>query len=422
MSSHKKYNNKPQMVLQNKKREERSKQKREESAKLLAELQEKLKYISNNQEYQYNVNIISEIDSIIQQYQYIKTKIEEANIFFEERVAKFNDLISDSDFFEKSFDMMCLYQNPLDSEDSANWFSSLKRALRMMDLAIDDKIDETIGRVPPKSFRACIKQSSVTEMINTLSTNTPVFRVKEQNTVECKPLLQEVASMLYSSSKWLLNVEQKLKGTLLKSMPQSDISKSVKEILTYRDTHDIVNSIERILYPFTGTIVSKEDVDKCLRHANECVNELPEWNRQLYEYKVNLSAYVEKLTKQLYHSSVVDLFKLLNAIYRLLEAAGKSVHDAENETLIKIRKFLVNLKSIIVDFLISLDIYENEEVIENKTIWNDEMEHIDVLEGEEDSSKPLGMISKVSSYGFYHRLNDETKVYIEKTKVFIYRH
>ena len=50
------------------------------------------------------------------------------------------------------------------------------------------------------------------------------------------------------------------------------------------------------------------------------------------------------------------------------------------------------------------------------------MEHIDVLEGEEDSSKPLGMISKVSSYGFYHRLNDETKVYIEKTKVFIYRH
>ena len=64
----------------------------------------------------------------------------------------------------------------------------------------------------------------------------------------------------------------------------------------------------------------------------------------------------------------------------------------------------------------------NEEVIENKTIWNDEMEHIDVLEGEEDSSKPLGMISKVSSYGFYHRLNDETKVYIEKTKVFIYRH
>ena len=49
------------------------------------------------------------------------------------------------------------------------------------------------------------------------------------------------------------------------------------------------------------------------------------------------------------------------------------------------------------------------------------MDFIEIMEGEEDDSKPEGQISKINSIGFYYLLDGEKKVYIEKTKVFVYR-
>ena len=73
------------------------------------------------------------------------------------------------------------------------------------------------------------------------------------------------------------------------------------------------------------------------------------------------------------------------------------------------------------DYLNRLGIYENETIIENETIWKDDMDFIEIMEGEEDDTKPEGQISKINSIGFHYIIDENKKEYIEKTKVFVYR-
>jgi hypothetical protein len=93
---------------------------------------------------------------------------------------------------------------------------------------------------------------------------------------------------------------------------------------------------------------------------------------------------------------------------------------SENEEFLRWRNILIDIKCKIIGYLNDLGIYENETVKEDETIWNDSMDFIDIIEGEEDNDKPEGQISKINSIGFHYLVNEEKK-YIEKTKVFVYR-
>ena len=393
-------------------------------------LREFLNSIELDEEYSFYNSSKDLLSDIKYRYDSIRALIQKANIMFEKLNSDLSVVITDAKLFEKNFDVLCLFKSPDINEEAKDWFNSLSSALDLMKKAMEGQIDEKLGRVPPSNFRACIKNSSQFDPVYTMSVLTPIYRVKAGScSEEFFPIASKGANSFSIHSKYLLNTELKLKSVLLTILPESENYKEIcnlcslpiidgdKDLISY--ISDLKHKIEEIEESDDKNV---EDIESIESFVASFSNRCAEINNVLYESRERVKDILSSVEKQFYKAGMSDLYKLYNDISKLILFFEKTdVAALRNEESMTWHHMLLEIKSKITDYLNRLGIYENETVIENETIWNDRMDFIEIMEGEEDDSKPEGQISKINSIGFYYLLDGEKKVYIEKTKVFVYR-
>lgn len=400
----------------------------------ITDLKQDLERIESNNEYIFYKTTSNELVEIREnRLDQIIHLIQKANILFEQLIIDLTSIIANSNLFEKNFDVLCLFKSPDQSTEAKDWFDSLHRALELMDKAAKKEVDNGLGRIPPSNFRACIKSSSLFDPVYTISVSTPIYRVKTGAcSEEFFPIAQKGANSFTMHTKYILNAEQKLKTTLLKVLSDSDEIKGINQLCILPVVNGGDNPIERMrkIRSCIETLeehISIEDyecvdlVDVFDAEIHQFLDSLPELNNILYNAKDSLLNKVVSIEKNFYKTSLSDVFKLYNDISKMCISFEKTdLSMSENEESLRWQNILIDIKCKIIKYLNELGIYENETVKENETIWNDSMDFIDIIEGEEDNDKPEGQISKINSIGFYYLVHEEKK-YIEKTKVFVYR-
>lgn len=400
----------------------------------ITNLKQDLERIESNNEYVFYKTTSNELVEIREnRLEQICHLIQKANILFEQLNIDLTSIVANSNLFEKNFDVLCLFKSPDQSTEAKDWFDSLHRALELMDKAAQNEVDDGLGRIPPYNFRACIKSSSLFDPVYTIAVSTPIYRVKPAAcSEEFFPIAQKGANSFTMHTKYLLNAEQKLKSTLLKVLPDSAEIKAINQLCILPTVNGGDNPIERMREIRSGIETLKEHIsiddyesvnvlDDIDAQIHQFLDSLPELNNILYNAKETLLNRVVSIEKNFYRTSLSDVFKLYNDICKMCLSFEKTVLSmSENEEFLRWRNILIDIKCKIIGYLNDLGIYENETVKEDETIWNDSMDFIDIIEGEEDNDKPEGQISKINSIGFYYLVNEEKK-YIEKTKVFVYR-
>ena len=400
----------------------------------IADLQELLSQIRSGEEYKFYESSAEFLLDAKKRYCNIQSLIQKANIAFESLNSDISTIIANTNMFEKNFDVLCLFKSPDINTEAEDWFLSLSEALDLMKKAKKGVKDERLGRIPPLNFRACIKNSSQFDPIYTMSISTPIYRVK----VGCCsddffPYVRRVANSFSLHCKYLLNTEQKLKSVLLTILQESDKDKRIKDMCLIptmggdKEPNKYLEDIEEKLESIKTDIEIKdynsvEELETIKETLISFPNKLTEFNNILYEAKDKVTNYIAAVEKQFYKVALSDFFKMYNDITKLILSLEKKVAEASrNDEFQKWRNILLEIKSEMIDYLNRLDIYENDTIMENETIWNDDMDFIEIMEGEEDDSKPEGQISKINSIGFHYIGDRNKKEYIEKTKVFVYR-
>lgn len=400
----------------------------------VAELQDLLRKIQSDEEFAFYMSSIEFLSDVQKRYNNIQSLIQKANIAFESLNSDISTIIAETKIFEKNFDVLCLFKSPDINKEARDWFSSLSGALELMEKAMKGEKDEKLGRIPPTNFRACVKNSSQFDPIYTMSVSTPIYRVKAGTcTDNFFPVAWKGANSFSLHSKYLLNTEQKLKSVLLMILSESKNDKDIKSLCLVptidgdkdpiKYLEDVETRLESItldieLNDYKG-IEDLETIDDSLKCFS---GKLTEINNILYEAKEKITECILAIEKQFYKVSLSDLFKMYNDIAKLILSFEKTVAtSSSDDESKKWHNMLLEMKSKMTDYFNRLGIYENETIIENETIWKDDMDFIEIMEGEEDDTKPEGQISKINSIGFHYILDENKKEYIEKTKVFVYR-
>ena len=400
----------------------------------IANLQDLLNKLRSDEEYAFYVSSTEFLSDVKKRYNNIQSLIQKANIAFESLNSDISTIITEAKIFEKNFDVLCLFKSPDINKEAKDWFSSLSGALDLMEKAMKGEKDENLGRIPPTNFRACIKNSSQFDPIYTMSVSTPIYRVKAGTcTDDFFPTAWKGANSFSLHSKYLLNTEQKLKSVRVMILSESENDKNIKRLCLLptidgdRDPIKYLEDLETKLESITLDIELKdlkgieelETIDDSLKSFS---SKLTEINNILYERKEKITDSAFAVEKQFYKVSLSDLLKMYNDITKLIQSfeitVASSSRDDESK---KWHDMLLEMKSKMTDYLNRLGIYENETIIENETIWKDDMDFIEILEGEDDNTKPEGQISKINSIGFHYIVDENKKEYIEKTKVFVYR-
>lgn len=398
-------------------------------------LKASLKKLRLEEEYTFYESSKDFLSEILGKYHDIQTLIQKANISFEKLNYDLSAIIIDAKIFEKNFDVLCLFKSPAINKEAKDWFDSLSRALDMITKAMKGEKDEKLGRVPPTNFRACIKNSSQFDPIYTISVSTPIYRVKADScTDEFFPIAWKGANSFSLHCKYLLNTEQKLKSALLTVLSESDTDKEIRNLCsppTIDEAKDLITYIcdcESTLADIESDIKEYDDFGRVdeLESIESIISDIPrkltEINNRLYNAKDQAEDRLSSVKKKFYKAGLSDLFKLYNDILKLISSFEKTdVATSRSEESQTWHGMLLKMKVTVTDYLNRLGIYENETVYENETIWNENMDFIEIMDGEEDDSKPEGQISKINSIGFHYMLPDKQKVFIEKTKVFVYR-
>lgn len=400
----------------------------------IANLQNLLNKLRSDEEYAFYVSSTEFLSDVKKRYNNIQSLIQKANIAFESLNSDISTIIADAKIFEKNFDVLCLFKSPDINKEAKDWFSSLSGALDLMEKAMKGEKDEKLGRIPPTNFRACVKNSSQFDPIYTMSVSTPIYRVKAGTcTDDFFPTAWKGANSFSLHSKYLLNTEQKLKSVLLMILSESENDKNINSLCLVptidgdKDAIKYLEDLETRLESITLDIELKdykeiEELETINDSLKNFSGKLTEINNSLYDAKEKLTDGISAVEKQFYKISLSDLFKMYNDIAKLILSFEKTVatstRDDESQ---KWHNMLLEMKSKITDYLNRLGIYENETIIENETIWKDDMDFIEIMEGEEDDTKPEGEISKINSIGFHYIIDENKKEYIEKTKVFVYR-
>ena len=401
--------------------------------KKIESLRQSLQKIESEEEYKFYTSSIEYLSNIKSRYNKIQILIQKANIYFEELNSQLSDVISNSKIFEKNFDVLCLFKSPDINKEAKDWFESLTYALELMQKAAKGEKDEKLGRIPPFNFRACIKSASSFDPVYSVSVSTPIYRVKPGTcTDEFFPIAWKGSNSFTLHSKYLLNTEQKLKKVLLMVLPESEKAKEFIELCSaplMDEDKDLISYMSEI-GPKLDSIESDikcdmygnvDELNNIETSVSKISNSLSDLNNLLYDAKERAMNCVCALEKHFYKVGLSDLFKLYNDISKLiLSFENTDVATLRDEESFKWQKLLLELKNKVKDFLYFLDIEENKPVYENETIWKDDMDFIEIMEAEEDDSKPEGLISKINSIGFHYTLEGKTE-YIEKTKVFVFR-
>lgn len=336
---------------------------------------------------------------------------------FQKFSADFNDLITQSGWIRKDFDIIGLYQNPDESVIAKDWFESIIKGVELVDKAAKGEVDSDLGRVPPRTFRACLKLASRFDPVTTLSTLTPMYTLKKELLdATLAYAIQRCATGFYNYAKWMLSTERKITAELLKTLNLNEeidvlynsLGSSAKEILS-RIYGELSTSICEI---------SSNDIN-WLETASE---HLIEESGVLYDKVEQYSATISSLKKSFFKAALSDMFKMYNDVSKAIDKFAKETKDivaSEDKEVWK--DLMFKMKNRIEEFLVSLDIYRNPEVIEDVTIWDDTMDYVEIIDADEEEGHELGMISQVHSIGFYVAYGEGSKDYIEKTKVTVYR-
>lgn len=400
----------------------------------IAKLQDLLRNLRSDEEYNFFVSSTEFFSDVQKKYSNIQYLIQKANIAFESLNSDISTIINKAKIFEKNFDVLCLFKSPDINKEAKDWFSSLSGALDLMEKAMKGEKDEKLGRIPPANFRACIKNSSQFDPVYTMSVSTPIYRVKAGTcTDNFFPIAWKAANSFSLHSKYILNTEQKLKSVLLMILSESENDKNIRSLCLLpaiegdKDPIKYLEHIEARLESIALDIELKdykgiEELETIGDSLTSFTGKLTEINKKVYEAKEKVTDCIFAVEKQFYKVALSDLFKMYNDIAKLILSFEKSVAETlRDDESQKWHNLLLEMKSKMTDYLSRLGIYENETIIENETIWTDDMDFIEIMEGEEDDSKPEGQISKINSIGFHYMVGENQREYIEKTKVFVYR-
>lgn len=345
----------------------------------------------------------------------------EYQLFLEE----YNGILGRISWLGKEFDFIRLFQNPSENEISKDWFESIARALVLIEKSGQEEVDDKLGRIPPKNFRACLKLVSKQEMVATLPTLTPIYTLK--NPLDSEVMTTSVRNSIktfYNNAKWLLSSERKITSELVKSLKaESDYSieninesEIVSKMRVIQSRLQAYGSSEEEKKEAFATF-DKDEFDAVVNAQNLLTGEI----HNLYQKNEELKVFSEGLKKSFLKSALADIYRLSNELDKVGEKFDKETTSlTEDINKDYWQSQLIELKSSVIKFLSKLDIYENPRVVKEETIWDDTMDYLEPIEAVDDAEKPLGLVCEVRSTGFYYQSGDE-KEYIERTKVILYR-
>lgn len=391
------------------------------------DLQEILDGILASEEFKNHVETQSKLEATLGKLREAILIVRRGAFEFQTFSTEYNDLITKSDWTKKEFDVIGLYQNPTESEIAKDWFNSIASALDLINKSVNGETDEKLGRVPPCNFRACLKMASHSDSVITLSTLTPIYRLKKALTdVALSDSVQPGVTELYTYSKWILSTEKRIIAELLKALKLEDRITEVENKLNSSVRGHISRLHDELSLYGTSDIqpdesestISDDDVE-LMQTARES---LVEDSRELYNQDEELTATIGSLRKSFFKGALSDLYKMFNALCKTIDrfnAATRQIQDSEDKEIWN--GLLLKIKNRIEAFLGTLNVYKNPDVFENTTVWNDTMEYVEILDAEDDDTHEHGMISQVHSIGFFIANSDGEKEYIEKTRVSVYR-
>lgn len=336
---------------------------------------------------------------------------------FQKFSADFNDFISQSGWVRKDFDIIGLYQNPDENVIAKDWFESIIKGVELVGKAAKGEVDSDLGRVPPRTFRACLKLASRFDPVTTLSTLTPMYTLKKElPDASLAYAIQKCATGFYNYAKWMLSTERKITVELLKTL---NLNEEI-DVLYNSLNSSAKENLSRIYGELSTSIceLSSNDID-WLETASE---RLIEESGALYDKVEQYSATKFSLKKSFFKTALSDIFKMYNDVCKAIDKFAKDTKDiVASEDKEEWKDLMLKTKNLIEDFLATLDIYRNPAVIEDITIWDDTMDFVEIIDADEEEGHELGMISQVHSIGFYMSDGEGPKDYIEKTKVTVYR-
>lgn len=357
------------------------------------------------------------LDTTINSLRLLMLTVRNSAFGFQNFLADFNDLITQSGWIRKDFDIIGLFQNPDESIIAKDWFESIIRGVELVDKAAKCEVDSDLGRVPPRTFRACLKLASRFDPVTTLSTLTPMFTLKKElSDATLAYAIQRCATGFYNYAKWMLSTERKITVELLKTL---NLTEEI-DVLYNSLRSSAKEKLSRIYRELSTSIceLSSNDID-WLETASE---HLIEESGNLYDKTEHYSAAKSLLKKSFFKIALSDIFKMYNDISKAIDKFAKDTKDiVASEDKEVWNDLMFKMKNRIEEFLASLDIYKNPAVIEDVTIWDDTMDYVEIIDAEEEEGRELGMISQVHSIGFYVANGEGPKDYIEKTKVTVYR-
>ena len=397
------------------------------------EIEEKIKQLESSEQYKSLINTIDEyqllhdsraniqpvIDKIIYANQYIK-------VFSE----KFLEILISTDWFERFYDTICLYDRAHDSTESLEWCEALR-----------DSLNESISDTEKNKRKIkALFNDHLTSSVFTLSLRTPYLRLKTDifnQRISLKPI---IAIQVRSFYNWIKNIENL-------SLTLRNYWLELHQFSLKRDTYfeDALFNLEEILEKPLSQHVSlyiDENVTannsesfyySILEKINLFIDNIADiesfYKKQYDENRDRIKYLTEKLLDKYYRTDLESIYRIYDEIRMSIDYVTKKFDPCEELTawcnllneLAEAIKNLLSQQNIFCspELVIGESNINNNFEIENKLFNFFNFAKIAIgVEAPREELKDC--VASVSKYGFYLKESESDIKIIRETTTSVY--
>ena len=395
-------------------------------------IDEKLKQFESSEQYKSLHATIAEYDQLLDEgldkIKSVEGKIIYANKYIKDFSETFLNLLLATDWFDRFYDVVCLYNKAHDSNESLEWCEALR-----------DSLEESIMDVENKARKIrALFNGRITGGVFTLSVKTPYLRLKEGIFPEFKPIVDIQSRSFYN---WLKNIENlsltlrnywlELRCFYLKDNRYFEDSEyHIKEILKMPISQLVTSCIDESITDcgdksFYHSILNKIDL------LIENINEIELFYKNQCEDNLDTINYLTgSLLDKYYRDELEPIYRIYDEIRQSINYLSEKF--GQKEELKDWCKLLDSLAEAIKSFLLSQGIHslpelelgishidDSEFEIENKTFKF--FSFAKVTSGIEASREELkNRVASVSKYGFYIKDSEGNIKIIRETTASVY--
>lgn len=400
---------------------------------LLKEIDNKLGIIEASEQYIFLRDAITRNNKLINDCQNriisVKKCIQYANKYIKDLSDSFLNVIISTEWFDKYYDAVCLFDKAHDSNEAMEWCEAMK-----------DSLDTSIADKDSLKIRVLLNRR-MANAVFTLSVKTPYLRLKSEMFNDIRSFISIQSRLFYG---WLKNIES---ISLLLRNYWLDLEFQSLRTETYNKNSDLCFQLGNINGASLSSVV-KEYINEKLVQDGDCpsikliIKEVDEFENNIdnmlsfydnqYEQNESRIKYLtDTLLNDYYRKDLEPIYVMYDGIQLSIDSLLAKYEECEERE--KWCTMLRNLAEIIVKFLSNQNINLSPELVVGKTHY--ENDTFEIIKGQKVKFFDFGRIASgteapredlkervasIRNYGFYRIDSDDNIKIIRETVVSVY--